>query len=432
MDRKIRILVITYPFWREDDNLGNSYSNIFKGMDDKFEFAHIYCKDNMPKNSLCYKYFHLSEKQLIKSILTRKKVGKSFFLKDPINTPDITNSVNYDKARALRWEIFLMARDFLVSWGRWKSKELDKFIEDFKPDVIFGSLTYIPLINKIMIYVSKKYDIPLVPYPWDDFYSLKRKSNSIIYWIRFLVERRYIRKTALQSSYMYTITKQMKEEYSKYFQKECRILYKGYHFEGNAPIKKFEGYPLRLIYMGNIGGGRWKVLAKLAQTINEINTNGQKAKLLVYTMSPRTPEIISSLTIEGACEMMPKVPQSETMKVMRSADILVHVEPTSPQEMFFYRLSFSTKLVDYFYNAKCVMAIGGETASMAYLRDNDSGIVENNPLKYEEVLQKIIDNPQIIEKYAEKAWNCGKLNHQISDIQERIYNDFRDLVNNNK
>ena len=33
MQRKIRILTITYTTWREDNNLGNSYSNIFKGME---------------------------------------------------------------------------------------------------------------------------------------------------------------------------------------------------------------------------------------------------------------------------------------------------------------------------------------------------------------------------------------------------------------
>lgn len=432
MSRKIRVLVITYPFWREDDNLGNSYSNIFRGMDDKFEFAHIYCKDNMPKNSLCHKYYHLSEKQLIKSVFTRRKVANSFVLNDPMDTPDIINSANYDKARAMRWEIFLMARDFLVTWGQWKSDELNKFIESFKPDVIFGSLTYIPLINNIMVYVSRKYNIPLVPYSWDDFYSLKRKSFSLTYWIRFLIERRYIRKTVLQSTYMYTITKQMQEEYSQLFDKECRLLYKGHLFEGDMPINIKQQYPLKLIYMGNIGGGRWKVLEELAKAIEELNQNGQKMELLVYTMSPKTLDIISSLTIEGACRIMSPVPQSEVMTIMKSADILVHVEPTSLKEMYFYRLSFSTKLVDYFYNARCVLAVGGETASLAYLRDNDAGIVENNPAKFRGILKQIIDTPPLIEQYARNAWNCGKRNHQITEIQNMIYNDFKILIDERK
>lgn len=428
MDRKIRVLVITYPFWREDDNLGNSYSNIFKGMDDKIEFAHVYCKDNMPQNQLCHKYFHISEHDLIKSVVTRKKVGRAMYIEDPMATPNASYSSAYNKARSMRWEIFLMARDFLASWGRWKTEELDKFITDFRPDLIFGSLSYIPIVNKMMVYVSKKFNVPLVPYPWDDFYSLKRKSYSLTYWFRFLIERQYIKRTARQSTYLYTITKQMKDEYEEYFGRECRLLYKGHTFDGEAPKKAFTKYPIKMVYMGNVGGGRWKVLAKLAQVIKEINNEGQKMVLDVYTISPRTDEMRSKLNIENACRLMNPVAQSETMDVMSNADILVHVEPTSLKEMYFYRLSFSTKLVDYFFNAKCVLAIGGKTASMAYLRDNDAGIVEINPKMFASTLKRIADNPKLIEEYAMKAWACGKKNHRIEDIQERIYNDFLQFV----
>lgn len=219
----------------------------------------------------------------------------------------------------------------------------------------------------------------------------------------------------------------MKEEYEEYFNKECHLLYKGHHFDETARIKRFESYPLNLVYMGNVGGGRWKVLAQFANEIMKINKSSQKMMLYVYTMSPRTDEMKAKLNIDGACKLMNPIPQSETMKVMNGADILVHVEPTTLKEMYFYRLSFSTKLVDYFFNAKCVLAVGGETASMAYLRDNEAGIVETNPQRFGDILRQIADNPHIIEQYAENAWNCGRKNHRIEDIQERIYNDFLKL-----
>lgn len=64
MDRKIRILLMTYLPWREDNNIGNSYSNIFRNTDkDKYEFAHIYVRDGMPQNKLVHEYYHISEKK---------------------------------------------------------------------------------------------------------------------------------------------------------------------------------------------------------------------------------------------------------------------------------------------------------------------------------------------------------------------------------
>lgn len=80
MNRKLRILVITYLPWRDDVSVGNSYSNIFKGMKDKIEFAHIYFRDDAPDNDIVHRYFHISEKGLLKSIWNRKAVGHSFYL----------------------------------------------------------------------------------------------------------------------------------------------------------------------------------------------------------------------------------------------------------------------------------------------------------------------------------------------------------------
>ena len=62
--QKIRILVITSMPWRNDNNIGNSYSNIFSGLEHKIEFAHIYCRSGMPQNNLCHKYFQITEKIL--------------------------------------------------------------------------------------------------------------------------------------------------------------------------------------------------------------------------------------------------------------------------------------------------------------------------------------------------------------------------------
>lgn len=64
--RRIRVLVITHGPWREDTSIGNSYSNIFAGMEDRLEFAQIYLKGTTPNSDLVSHYFHIPEKALIK------------------------------------------------------------------------------------------------------------------------------------------------------------------------------------------------------------------------------------------------------------------------------------------------------------------------------------------------------------------------------
>lgn len=425
MERKIKILVITYHPWREDISVGNTLSNIFKGMEDKITFASIYIRDDKASNKLVKDFFNISEKELVRSILTRKPVGKRVTSVEE-DAPKENFSKSYNKARQLRWDSLLLLQDMIGLLGKWKSNELDKFVTDFKPDLIFGPLGRIPICNNIMTYLSKKYNIPLITYPWDDHYSLRKRSWSPIFWLKLYIERQAIYKCAKQSTFLYTITTLMQKEYSLYFNKECKLLYKGYVFE-ERPTFKSENGVLRLIYMGNIGAGRWKILAKVAKAINEINKDSTKAELYIYTLSPKSKKMEQNLNI-GDAHLMKPVPEKEKMNVLNSADILLHVEPITTKDRLFFRLSFSTKLVDYFYNAKCILAMGGDTASMRYLQENDAAIVELDERKIKDKLITLIKNPNLIEVYSQKAWNCGEKNHQIKNIQNNIYLDFLNIL----
>ncbi|MFW6016294.1 MAG: hypothetical protein ACOCRK_07630 [bacterium] len=428
MDRKLKVLIITSMPWREDNNIGNSYSNIFSGMKDKIEFAHIYCRNGMPQNSFCHKYFQIKESELFKNIKNRKyKPGKMFYLKNPQETELQSFSSIYNKLRILRWEIFFLARNILWGVADWKNKKLDEFVEEFNPDVIFGTLTYMPNINKMMIYLKKKFNIPLVTYAWDDVYSMKQKSFSPFFWIRRITQRKHIRRCVNECDYLYTITDMMQKEYTNYFKKECKLLYKGYDFNGDLDFKNNLSKPIKLVFMGNIGAGRWKSLAKLVSALKNINEKESLAKLFIYTLSPKSAKMEARLNVNGTSKIMDVIPNDEVPSVLKSADVLVHVEPTNTKDRLFYRLSFSTKLVDYFYAGRCILGIGGFTASLDYLKRQDAGIVIKDIKNLEEELKELLCNHEKILLYSKKAWNCGKRNHQINEIQKRLYNDLLSL-----
>lgn len=427
MDNRIRILVVTYHPWREDISVGNTLSNIFDGMEGRIEFANVYVRDDKPSNKLVGRFFNISEKELAKSILTRKSVGKEVEAVGETEKKE-NFSVSYNAARRMRWDSLLLAQDLIGIMGVWKSKALEEFVESFNPDLIFGPLGRMPVGNNIMTYLSRKFYCPLVTYPWDDHYSLYKKSWSPIFWLKLFVERKAIRNCAKQSSYLYCITSLMQKEYSEYFGKVCKLLYKGFDFE-HKPMIKEPSSVLKLIYMGNIGSGRWKILSKVAAAVNEINAGGKKLELYVYTLSPKSEEMLRALNV-GESHLMDPVPSSEKMKTLESADVLLHVEPTTEKDRLLFRLSFSTKLVDYLYNAKCILAMGGDTASMRYLIENNAGIVELDATRIKDRLMELVSKPSRIVDYAEKAWECGVRNHKISTIQERLYNDFKQIVSN--
>ena len=428
MKRKLKVLIITSMPWREDNNIGNSYSNIFKGMEDKIEFAHIYCRKGEPQNKICHKYFQITEEDMVKSIFNKKyNVGRKFNTNGSYETKQEVNSAVYNRLRILRWEIFFIVRNIIWDLGKWKTKKLDEFVEEFEPDIIFGTLTYMPNINKMMVYLKKKYNIPLVTYAWDDVYSLKQFSLSPFFWIRRFIQRKHIRRCVAESEYLYTITDLMQKEYRKYFNKECKILYKGYEFSKYFTPKKVVGKPIKIIFMGNIGAGRWKTLEKVVDALEKINKDECKAKLYIYTLSPKSEEMIKKLNREGVSQLMDVVDNKDVLKVQQSADILLHVEPTKNKERLFYRLSFSTKIVDYFYASRCIIGLGGTTASLDYLKNHDAGLVIEGMSNLEEELKRIIEDKDLILDYGYKAWKCGFENHQISKIQDTIFEDLKVL-----
>lgn len=424
---KLRILVVSYLPWRDDVSVGNTLSNLFDGLQEKIEIASIYFKGGMPQNNVTSLDYYIPEKELAKSIITRKKVGYQIDKTENDEYSDENKKGIYNKAREMRWESMLLAQDLIGLLGVWKTENLYKFVEAFNPDIIFGPLGRVPVANLLMKHIHDKYDIPIVAYAWDDHYSLHKKSFSVFFWIKTFLERKYIKECASECEFLYTITSLMKDEYEKYFNKKCRVLYKSYSFEGEPSFQEDICYPIKIVYMGNIGSGRWQVLAKIAKAIERINSEQVKAFLNIYTMSPTSEKMEKALNIPGASELMRPVSNEQVLKIMKSANILLHVEPISEKERLFYRLSFSTKIVDYFYSARCIMAVGGETAAMSYLRDNDAAIVLKEDSNIYMELKELIDNPERILEYGEKSWECGVKKHKRSVVQGKMFSDLINL-----
>lgn len=76
---KIKILIVSDAPWNDSNSFGSSFSNIFGG-NNKYEIANIYLKRGLPNTSVCNKFFQITEKNILKFILKKKKSsGKEIF-----------------------------------------------------------------------------------------------------------------------------------------------------------------------------------------------------------------------------------------------------------------------------------------------------------------------------------------------------------------
>ena len=149
----------------------------------------------------------------------------------------------------------------------------------------------------------------------------------------------------------------------------------------------------------------------------------------IYTLSPVSNKMKRALDVPGVSYLVGAVPSGRVSEIMDEADVLLHVESTDKIKLETCRLSFSTKIVDYFYKGKCILAVGGQNASMKYLKDNDAALVIDDLSKLSEAMNSIAEKPELIYEYGEKAWDCGRRNHDIDVIQNMIYQDFLNVLN---
>lgn len=424
----MKILVISQTAWSNDNSFGNSYSNIFGGIEN-IEIANIYCNYGKPNNSIVKSYFQITEKSLIANLMNRNNPsGKDILMHIDSDVLNDTEKDIFDHARKRRFQIYFWARDLIWKIGRWKSPELKSFINKFNPDIIFQPIYYSNYINDIALFTKHYTNVPMVSYVSDDVYTMRQFSISPLFWIDRLIKRKKIKKVVDQCEYLYVISDIQKQEYEKCFNKECKILTKGANFSTPVYIDAVN-LPLKIIYTGNIGGGRWKSLAVIGEQLKKVNHDKIKAQLFIYTSTPMTKKMFNELNIESSVFLMGEVPADKVQNIQVNADILVHAEPTDIKGRFLVHHSFSTKIIDYLYAAKCIFAVGTpDIASIEYLMKNDAAIIATTKTEIYNKLLEIINDTSFLKKYAQKAWECGKKNHQIDVIQNKLLHDLNTLM----
>jgi len=321
-----KLLILSQNAWRDDNSFGSTYSNIFKHIKN-VQIANIYCESAKPKNNIVKKHFQISESLLIKNLINKNSdSGIEVFKTNNQDLKAETSTKAVRQAKKLRWQIFFWGRDLIWKIGRWKSKELLKFIDDFDADVLFFPLYVANHMNDIAYFIKKHTKKKLIFYVSDDVYTLKQFSLSPFYWINRFIARAKIKRVMKLCDLLYVISVVQKRDYEKIFNVPCKVLTKGDKFIGKPPIKKSIETPIKMVFTGNIGSGRWKMLGLVADALKRINIKGELAKLDIYTLTLLTEKMINALNIEKSSSICGGVSAKQVKKIQADADILVHVE----------------------------------------------------------------------------------------------------------
>ncbi|MBO5262504.1 MAG: hypothetical protein J6B45_05605 [Clostridia bacterium] len=418
----MKILIVSYELWDGVTNGGNVLSNIFDGFDG--EFAQIFCVSGTPYNKVCKRYFQITDQMVIH----REKMGRELVFDDyPANIEganpkgDTRRTVTYFRSS------LMLLREMAWSVSKWKTKELEKFILDFKPDVIFAPCNPIPHVLKIQRYVKKIAKCPMISYVYDDIYSLKKFSLSPVYWLNHFINRKHIRRVFKDYDFVFTMTEKQKSEYERYFKRPMGILRKSGSFE-NEPRTNI-AYPVKLIYAGGVYINRWKVLKEVKNALAKINKEGKKAELHIYTANKVSKRQEKAMADGDNSFLHSAVSTEELKELYKNSHIALHVEAFSLKSRLDTRLSFSTKIVDCLESGCAVVAIGPKgQAGIEYLRENGAAVCISSKKEILKEISKLINSFDIIKEYAIFAEDFGKREHIKKNNKERLDKLFKDMT----
>ncbi len=424
-----KILSVSLSAWRDSGNV-HTQTDLFKFWRPD-RVAQIYVKSELPETDVCNSFFQISENSVVKSVLNRKKVGRrveNAAVTDTADQKAIKQEQKlYTVAHKRKSWFLTLAREIVWSLGCWKSRELNEFIESESPDVYFIPIYPVVYMCKLQRYILKKYPKPYVCYLADDNYSCKVCRSPLSFLHRMWL-RKHVKQLAQNCDEMFTITETQARETDRLFGTKSRVLTKGLDYVGLRYKSIKPDTPVKMVYTGNMQIGRDASIIEIAKAVSEINKSGEKIRFDIYS-----PTVLSNKKRQflntGGVTHHGNVDRLLIADIQGGADIVVFAESLEKKHRYAARLSFSTKLTDYFKSGKCIFAVGDhEIAPIEYLRNNDCAVICNEYSEIKGKLQNLIDNPDLINEYGKKSFNTGKKNHNEELIKETFISAFLDAA----
>lgn len=428
----LRILIIADEVWNDEIHGNNVLSNWFNGFN--AEFAEIYCSPGSPKNKCCENYFQLTDLMMVKSVIG-KRAGRRFQISVPemykeskAHSAEQMPTRFYRFMKSITGDGLRVIRDLIWLTGRYNKNELQEFINDFSPDVVFCPRLLTPKLLRLERTIMGMTNAPFVAFTADDEASLMQVSYSPLYWLRRLLFRKAFKKHVNNYKHYFMFSEDQATDYFQEYGVTTSILFKSGDFTGEF-MPKLHNKPIKLVYAGRLYCNRWKTLAAIGSALQEINAESVKMTLDIFTQEKLSKSQLKELSQYEFLKLNGRVDSSELVEIYKNADIALHVESFDKKNRYATRVSFSTKIIDLMSSTCAIMAICWEKhAGYQYLKKSDAAFCISDIEDIKSELQHIVENPELIQIYAMKAWNCGKINHNRDLIQGMIQNTFSNVI----
>jgi hypothetical protein len=434
-----RLLIVSHnPF--SLINNGKTFTALFKGWP-KDNIAQLYLSTDVPDFSVCHKFFQLHDIDILRRALFNRRVrGRRITYSDLPQMIAFRHTITTDHfLQLLRGHVdpfSLIARDLLWNIAGYKTRELQRFIDEFDPHVVYFQSYKSVFAFSIAKWLCKSKSIPLIIGITDDQVSGKFTLDPF-FWIQLTRVKRAFKSLILSSDVLCGGCialggDRMAEEYKSRFGGNYIVAMNAIaepDLPNHTPINGL----VKFMYAGCLGLSRWKVLALIAECLEELYRDEDiHGELSIYSFDQPRAKASALLNTPHCCSFNGVLNADQLSTAKAHSDVLVHVESFDKKNKHITRLSMSTKIPEYLASRRCIFAVGpGDVASMQYLVDYDLGItvVSDNKATIKEALKKIIRDAEMRSMYANKGVELAKLRHNADKTAESVFQMISAAVN---
>lgn len=419
----MRVLLISHNSLSKSNNMGRTLENQFHNFNSD-EIAQLYFTKGTPESEHCKDFFCIPDTEVFKSVYTRKPAGFSIELTEKITICDKqSKDVQLETAirkKGNRRPCIYLARNMIWALGKWKTKELDLWLDKINPDVIFFASGDYSFSYIVTMHIARKRNIPVIIGCYDDFYLGKKKTLNPLYHLIYKNLMRNVRKTFDYAHSFMALSEMMTDEYSALFNKLGNTMYVPTEINTNSVKTKRK---TRIFYAGNLGHGRAEQLVLLGKSVKSLGRS-DITHIDVYSSEIRK-ELTSLMSEDNGIVFHGRVSPEYVQDLMRDSKYVIHTESFDDEYKKRVKYSVSTKIADCLSCGACIVAFGPkDVASIDYLDRAKAAWVISDVSELAEKLIELFDNDEKSNEVICNAVTLSKRNHS----NEQSSKKFKDII----
>ena len=402
-----KVLVISNNSFSLSNSNGRTLGLLFKGWP-KEKLAQFCITTDGPDWDICDNYFCASDRQVMKNTLTLKGVKRN-----DLTEYQTATSVPRTK-RIKRTPIKSLIRHFMWRLGIWRRGDFTVWLDAFSPEIVIVQSGDTAFTHDMARGIAAQYRAKLVFFNTEGIYFLKENylykgfCDNIFFPIYHRIYQRSYRQAMQCASYAFYLNDLIKQDNDSVFDVPGEVIYNTsslsptpFVFHQDAPV---------ISYFGNFGYDRSKVLVEAADVIKDMSLN---TKINVYGKGH--PEMEKPLLDCDGIVFHGFVPYEKIQEIIKSSDLLLHVESQDKKFTESLRYGFSTKIADCLSSGRPFLLYSSpEIACAKYLIKYDCAWFADTPATLKSSILSIMNDEEERLRRLSNAKTVSALNHSLS------------------